>query len=119
MIKAILFASAYGVIFYLPLVYLPEWLHSQTGMPRQTALQINTAATALLLILVPLMGLISDRLIRRTHFIAGAVLMMVLLSYPFYALLANDGWWGAIVVQFALAILLAVPKSVVFRGACL
>lgn len=109
MIKAIVFASAYGVIFYLPLVYLPEWLHSQTGMPRQTALQINTAATALLLILVPFMGIISDRLIRRTHFIAGAMLVMALLAYPFYGLLANHGLWGAVVVQFVLAILLAVP----------
>lgn len=109
MIKAIMFASAYGVIFYLPLVYLPEWLHSQTGMPRQEALQINTAATALLLILVPFMGLISDRLIRRTHFIAGAMLVMTVISYPFYAWLASDGWWGAVWVQFTLVILLAVP----------
>lgn len=109
MIQAILFASAYGVIFYLPLVYLPEWLHSQTGMPLHTALQINTAATALLLILVPFMGMISDRLIRRTHFIAGAMLVMTLASYPLYTWLANDGWWGAIAVQFILVILLAVP----------
>ncbi|SHK28980.1 MFS transporter, MHS family, proline/betaine transporter [Marinobacter antarcticus] len=109
MIKGIMFASAYGVIFYLPLVYLPEWLHLQTGMPRDKALQINTAATALLLVLIPFVGLISDRFIRRTHFIAGAMLVMALVSYPFYTLLANDGWWGAVVVQFVLAILLAVP----------
>jgi MHS family proline/betaine transporter-like MFS transporter len=109
MIKGIMFASAYGMIFYLPLVYLPEWLHVQTGMPRDKALQINTAATALLLVLIPFVGLISDRFIRRTHFIAGAMLVMALVSYPFYTLLANDGWWGAVVVQFVLAILLAVP----------
>ena len=109
MVKAIVFASAYGVIFYLPLVYLPEWLHAQTGMPRETALQINTAATALLLVLVPLMGLISDRLIRRTHFIAGAMLVMALVAYPCYAMLAGDGLWGAVVVQFALVSLLSVP----------
>ena len=109
MIKAIMFASAYGVIFYLPLVYLPEWLHTQTGMPHQKALQINTAATALLLILVPVMGLISDRIIRRTHFIAGSMLVMTVASYPFYIWLASDGWWGAVLVQFALVILLSVP----------
>lgn len=109
MIKATMFASAYGVVFYIPMVYLPEWLHSQTGMPRQTALQINTAATALILILVPFVGLISDRLIRRTHFIAGAMLVMALVSYPLHAWLANNGSWGAIVLQFTLVILLAVP----------
>ncbi|MCB2218587.1 MAG: MFS transporter [Desulfobulbaceae bacterium] len=109
MIKAILFASAYGVVFYLPLVYLPEWLHSQTAMPRQTALQINTAATAVLLALVPFTGVISDRLLRRTHFIGGAMLVMAVISYPSFAWLAGDGWLGAIVVQFVLMVLLAVP----------
>ncbi len=37
---------------------------------------------------------IGERLIRRTHFIAGAMLVMALISYPLYTWLANDGWWG-------------------------
>ena len=109
MIKAILFASAYGVLFYIPIVYLPEWLHSQTGMPRDTALQINTAATALLLVLVPVMGLLSDRIIRRTHLIAGAMLLLALVSYPALEWLNSDYFWKAAMVQFLLIIPLAVP----------
>lgn len=109
MIKAILFASAYGVVFYLPLVYLPEWIHSQIGMPLQSALQINTIATALLVILVPIMGIISDRLIRRTHFIAISMLLMTLFSYPFYLWIASGGLWAAVALQFSLVILLSVP----------
>jgi MHS family proline/betaine transporter-like MFS transporter len=109
MIKAILFASAYGILFYLPLVYLPEWLHSQTGMPRDLALRINTAGTAFLLMLIPLSGWISDHWWRRTHFIAGAMLIMALSALPLYTWLAKDGIWGAVVVQFTLAGLLAVP----------
>jgi len=109
MIKAILFASAYGVLFYIPIVYLPEWFHSQTGIPRDTALQINTAATALLLVLVPLMGLLSDRIIRRTHLIAGAMLLLALVSYPALEWLNNDDLWKAAMVQFLLIIPLAVP----------
>lgn len=88
---------------------MPEWLNGQTGMPRNTALQINTAATALLLTLVPVMGLLSDRLVRRTHLIAGAMLVMALVSYPAFAWLAGGGWWTAAVVQFLLIIPLAVP----------
>ena len=109
MIQAIVFASAYGVLFYLPLVYLPEWLHLQRGMPRATALRINTAATAFLLLLIPVSGWISDRLFRRTHYIAGAMLLMAIVAVPLYVWLAGDGVWGAVVVQFVLVTLLAVP----------
>ncbi len=97
------------MVFYLPLVYLPEWLHGQTGMARDVALRINTAATTLLLVLIPVSGWVGDRLLRRTHFIAGAMLVMAVLSMPLYAWLAGDGVLGAFVVQFALVILLAVP----------
>lgn len=109
MVQAILFASAYGVIFYLPLVYLPEWLHSQTGMPRDSALRINTAATALLLFLIPVTGWLSDRLIRRTHFIAVAMLGLAALALPLYVWFAGDGFRGAVIVQFTLVLILAVP----------
>jgi len=109
MIQGILFASAYGMVFYLPLVYLPEWLHSQVGMPRHVALQINTAATAMLLFLIPVTGWIGDHLFRRTRFIAGAMVSMAAVTPPLFTWLAGNGLWSAIVVQFVLAVLLAVP----------
>ncbi len=109
MIQAILFASAYGVIFYLPVVYLPEWLHSQTGMDRSLALKINTAATALLLMLIPVSGWVGDRLFRRTHFIAGAMLLLAVASVPLYLWMVHDGLTSAIIVQFVLVLVLAVP----------
>jgi len=109
MIQAILFASAYGVVFYLPLVYLPEWLHSQGGMPRPLALKINTAATVLLLLLIPVSGWLGDHLFRRTRFIAGAMLVMAVTALPLYSRLSGGGVWAAIVLQFVLAALLAVP----------
>jgi MHS family proline/betaine transporter-like MFS transporter len=108
-IQALLFASAYGAIFYLPLVYLPEWLHAQTGMARDLALRINTVSMALLLFFIPLAGWMSDRLIRRTHLIALAMFIMALVSIPLYVWLADDGLWGAFIVQLVLAILVAVP----------
>jgi len=109
MIQACLFASAYGVLFYIPLVYLPEWLHDQTGMARHLALQINTGGTALLLLLIPVSGWLGDRFIRRTHFIAAAMLCMAVLAIPLYTWLLGDGMWGAIIVQATMVVLLAVP----------
>lgn len=109
MIQAIIFASGYGILFYIPLVYLPEWLHGNTGMPRSTALQINTAATLMLLILIPVSGWIGDHFMRRTRFIAVSMLVLMLISVPAYVWLARDGVASAIVVQFLLAALIAVP----------
>lgn len=109
MIQAIVFASAYGVLFYLPIVYLPEWLHSETGMARDRALQINTAATALLLLLIPVSGWLGDRVLRRTHLIAGAMLLLAIFGWPLYAWLANDSLLAAVVVQILLIVLIAAP----------
>lgn len=109
MIQAFLFASAYGVLFYIPLVYLPEWLHEQTGMTRHLALQINTGGTALLIFLIPLSGWLGDRLVRRTNFIAAAMLCLAILAFPLFSWLLENGMWGAILVQGIMVVILAVP----------
>ncbi|PKG92911.1 MFS transporter [Paraglaciecola sp. MB-3u-78] len=109
MTQAFLFASAYGVLFYIPLVYLPEWLHEQTGMARHLALQINAGGTALLLFLIPVSGWLGDRLIPRTYLIAAAMLCFALLAIPMYTWLLEDGVWGAILVQATMVVILAVP----------
>jgi MHS family proline/betaine transporter-like MFS transporter len=108
-IKAILFASAYGVLFYIPLVYLPEWLHRETGMALSTALHINTAATATLLVLIPISGWLGDTILRRTHLLAGAMLITAVLAWPLYRWLVVGGVTAAIVVQVVLIVLIAAP----------
>jgi MHS family proline/betaine transporter-like MFS transporter len=109
MIQAVLFASAYGVLFYVPLVYLPQWLHETTGIASGLALQINTGATALLLALIPLAGWAGDRLARRTHLIAASMLLMALASWPLYRYIAADGVLAVMLAQTALVVLIAVP----------
>ncbi|HZD26608.1 MAG TPA: MFS transporter, partial [Alphaproteobacteria bacterium] len=64
-VLAVIFASGYGVFFYLPLVYLPSYASELAGIPLARALQINALATMLMLPLIPLMGLVSDVAIRR------------------------------------------------------
>lgn len=108
-IQAVLFASAYGVLFYIPLVYLPEWLHRETGMALSEALRVNTAATALLLALIPLSGWLGDRIVRRTHLLAGAMIITAMAAWPLYRWLAVGGLTAAIVAQVALTVLIAAP----------
>jgi MHS family proline/betaine transporter-like MFS transporter len=109
MVQAILFASVYGMLFYLPLVYLPEWLHRENNVPLDLALGINTFATGLLVVLIPASGWLGDHWFRRTHFIAGAMLAMAILAIPLYMFLGQMGAWGAALLQVAFVVMLAVP----------
>ena len=108
-IRAIFFASGYGVMFYIPLVYLPDWLKTNAGLGYERALQINTAVTALIVLLVPLSGYISDRWVRRTHFIAAAFIATAVLGWPLYAWFGTGSYFAIIVGQVIFAILVAVP----------
>jgi len=109
MLQAVIFASTYGVLFYIPLVYLPEWLHSQTGMALDKALGVNTAATALLLVLIPLSGWAGDHLMRRTRLIASAMAVVCVSAWPLFAWIGSGGLAAAVTTQFVLALLMAAP----------
>jgi len=109
-LKAVLFASAYGVLFYFSLVYLPNWASDQAGYDLDFAMQLNAAATALLLVFIPVCGWLSDRYIRRTHFIILAVGLMFLAAYPLFFWMETSGSVPALLTtQIVLAMLLAVP----------
>ncbi len=108
-IQAILFASGYGVFFYFSFVYLPNWVYDRTGIAQATALQINTAATAVILPLIPLSGIVGDRYIRRRSFILIATGLIAALSYPLFLWLRDGVVVTLIVVQLGLDVLVAVP----------
>jgi len=109
-LKATLFASAYGALFYYPLVYLPNWASDRAGYSLDFAMQVNTGATAMLLILIPVFGWISDRFMRRTHLIMTAVGLMALTAWPLFLWLQQGHSPAALIcTQTLLAVLLAVP----------
>ncbi|MEJ2508675.1 MAG: MFS transporter [Gammaproteobacteria bacterium] len=111
-LQGTLFASSYGALFYLTLVYLPNWLTEYTSLDLATAMRANTAATALMVVLIPFMGWASDRLIRRTWLIAIAFGVMALVGPPLQYWMAHGSLGAAITAQFLLAILVAVPCGV-------
>lgn len=108
-VRAILFASGYGVMFYIPLVYLPDWLERNAGFGYDKALQINTAVTALIVLLVPIAGYVTDRWVRRTHFVAGAFFATAALAWPLYAWFGTGSLLGVIVGQMLFAVLVVAP----------
>ena len=109
MVQGILFASAYGVLFYIPLVYLPEWLHQFAGMKLDLSLRINTFATAMLLLLIPVSGWVGDHLLRRTRWISMAMLLLVVFSWPLYLWLKTGELIPSVVTQLIFVTLVSIP----------
>lgn len=106
---ALAFTAGYGVSFYIPLVYLPNYIQRNTTMAIDAAMQINTIATAAILALIPISGWISDRFIRRTHFLSIGFFLLAILAYPMFILVQSGEYYYVLIAQLIFAVLIAFP----------
>jgi MHS family proline/betaine transporter-like MFS transporter len=111
-VQATLFASAYGAVFYLSLVYIPTWLTEYIEVGSDVGMHYNTIATALLIVLVPVAGWISDRFIRRTHILALVFAADLLLAVPLHLWMETGGVPALAISQVLLGLLMAFPCGV-------
>ncbi len=109
---ATLFASGYGVFFYIPLIYLPTYANTVSGIDMAMALRINALALALMLPLIPAAGLISDRWVRRRTLLIAAFGIMAISAWPVFAALAQGGGAVLLAGQILFALLIAFPVGV-------
>src|SRR5690349_17106191 len=100
------------VAYYIALVYMTNYMSSIGKLPQSTALWIGTSCLAVFVLLLPLMGWLSDRIGRRPLLITSCIGYAV-LGYPFF-LLASSGNVGLAVTAQLLMVLLYVP----YAGAC-
>jgi MHS family proline/betaine transporter-like MFS transporter len=100
------------VAYYIALVYMTNYMISVGRLPQSTALWIGTPCLAVFVVLMPLMGWLSDRLGRRPLLITSCIGYAV-FGYPFF-LMAASGNTGLAVVAQLLMVLLYVP----YAGAC-
>src|SRR5262249_20571984 len=96
--------TAISVGFYTTFVYSATWLEQTVNVPARTALEINTVAMALLLVIIPFAGIASDRIGRRPV-IAVASGGLMLLAYPLMALMAQGRPGSIFAGQVGLALL--------------
>ncbi len=78
----------HGVGFYIFFVFLPTYLTKVTDLPMGTTLLINTGCMALLAILIPLMGKLSDRVGHR-WVLAGGAAGLALGTVPLFSWLSG------------------------------
>lgn len=108
-ILAFLMSLGYAVFFYMPMVYLPTYAVEFASISLDKALLVNTAATAFLIILIPLSGFLSDKYVRRRTILLWGFFAAAVLAYPAFYVIGAYGVAGLVIAQFVLAILVAIP----------
>ncbi|WP_457644135.1 MFS transporter [Persephonella sp.] len=95
-----------AVGFYTIFVYIANHLSVFVKFPKATALTINTISMVILAVLIPLFGIISDR-IGRKPLILFSTGMTVLLSYPLFVFLSKGDFYSALISQIIFALVTA------------
>lgn len=96
-----------AVGFYTILSYMPTYLSEQLGFGATESFTATSIALASYIGLIFGMGILSDRLGRRTMLIAAGGLFAV-LSVPLFGMLDTAGFVGIVLVQIALGALLTM-----------
>ncbi len=107
-VLAIIFASGYGVAFYIPLVYLPTYASQIGSISDSTSLTINSLGIALSMPFIPLCGWLSDHYIRRRSLLIIAFLAVAASGWILLAF-SSGGIVDLAVSQFVLAVIIAIP----------
>ncbi|AYF90292.1 MULTISPECIES: citrate-proton symporter [unclassified Pseudomonas] len=76
------------VAFYVVLVNMPTFAHKQLGLPLDQVFMVQMLAVALMTIIIPLSGALSDRIGRRPV-LFGGTLAFFLLVYPLFSWVAQ------------------------------
>lgn len=106
--KAFGFTILWTVSYYVILYYMPTFTAKYVGLSPTQALWSNTIGLVLLVIAIPVMGRLSDR-IGRKPLLIGCCLAFVILTYPLFTfMLSGTTMAGVIVVQLVFGLMIAM-----------
>ena len=107
--RAFGFTIVWTVCFYVLLNYMPSWTQRYMNLTASQALWANTIGLLALMVTIPVMGRLSDRIGRKPLVIA-CCLCLVVVPYPVfsYLLSGNVSLASLIAVQVLFAVLIAM-----------
>lgn len=108
MICAVLFTSGYGIVNYLTMVFLPVYASEFGTVAQSRVLQINAAAQAVALLLVPIAGWATDHLVRRRTLLIAVFIAEAAVAWACFTLAGAGGVAGYALAQIMFGILLAL-----------
>ncbi len=104
--------SAPAVAYYTWATFLPTYAQLTSGRDKGSTLIGSVIGLALLVVIVPVCGALSDRLGRRKIFPIVGAIGMIVLFYPLLLLLNQPGFWVYVVVSASGWLVLAIWQSV-------
>lgn len=108
--KALLFCVGFVVLkavgHWILQTFMPSYLQTDLEFDQQTAYAVTTIGLAAIMILVPLFGLLSDRIGRKPVMIIGAGGFIV-LTYPALMLMGSGVFFAAVAAMILLGIFMA------------
>lgn len=102
----LLFAAGFYTLF----VWMPAYLTDIVDPPVEHALQINTLAMVLLLVMIPAGGLLADRMGARPVMLASTALLATSV-YPVFVIIDHGVMWQAAAAQIWFAVLVGLLQG--------
>ncbi|HYZ22185.1 MAG TPA: MFS transporter, partial [Rhodopila sp.] len=97
------FTILWTVSYYVFLTYMPTYTRTQLHLTAAQSLWASTASLLALVVLVPLMGALSDRIGRKKLLLASCAACFVLPIPAFWLLTQNPGLAAIVLVQIVFA----------------
>lgn len=97
---------AQGIGFYLCFVYLSTWLKENGILSSSEALVLNSISLALMMVLNPLAGALSDRIGRKPLLYVGTV-GMIIFAWPIFWLMTQPNFLVILAGQCTLATIIS------------
>ena len=106
-VQAFGFTILWTVAYYLMLSYMPTFTQRYAGLGRTEALWSNTIGLVVLLLAIPAMGALSDRIGRKPLLLACCA-GFAILSWPLFSLMVGGGGFTTVlIVQLIFGLLIA------------
>ena len=96
------------ITYYVVLIYMPTFAQKQLHLPLGTAFAVQVIALACLTAVIPLVGMLSDRVGRKPVLLAGSALLLVALFPLFERVQAGPTFANLLLMQVVLCSLLGV-----------
>ena len=93
--------------FYMVMTFMSNYINTVLKLPLHLSLMTSMFSFVLLIILMPIMGHLSDK-VGRKPMLYTSCFGFLLLSYPLFQFIGDGVFWKILVAQFVLAVLLSM-----------
>jgi MHS family proline/betaine transporter-like MFS transporter len=106
-IKAMGMALGWNAAFYILMAFMSTYINTILKLPLNLSLLASLFSSILLIVLMPLMGYISDKIGRKPVLITSC-LGFIICSYPLFVFISDGAFMKVLLAEFVLALFLSM-----------